>query len=371
MDRIGVGIIGGGVRGWASISHVPALAALPGYELCAVSTSSKESAAQAMSAFGVPAAYDNHDDLVADPGVDLVVVSVKVPHHRKLVGAAIEAGKTVYCEWPLGTDLDDATHITAQADLAGVRTVIGVQARFSPVVRYVRDLVAQGYVGEVLGTTLVGSAGAWGPVATRANAYWFDQANGATTLSVVTMHSWEAVDAVLGDFAAVTADLVRRRDTVALQGEPGSVTVTAPDHVAVSGVLRSGAAASVYYRGGDSRGDNLRWEINGTRGDLVITSRNGNLQVTDLVLAGGRDRATAVAELAVPDEYYADVPRDLVGPAHNVAQLYAQLARDLAEGTSVVPGFAHALRRHRLVDAIEQAAATGVRRLVPGAGVSA
>jgi predicted dehydrogenase len=55
--------------------------------------------------------------------------------------------------------------------------------------------------------------------------------------------------------------------------------VTAPDHVTISGRFANGAIASVFYRGGVSRGNNFRWEINGGERDLVLTSATGNMQV--------------------------------------------------------------------------------------------
>lgn len=357
MATIGVGIIGAGRGGWAATGHVPALEALPDYELRAISTTRRESADAAAREFGVPAAYDNHEELIASPQVDLVVVAVKVAHHHALVSAALDAGKAVYSEWPLGADLDEAADLAARARAAGVRTVIGLQGRFAPAVRHARDLVADGYVGEVLGTTLVGSGVAWGGRTDRAHAYIFDGASGATTLEVPVMHALEALNFVVGDFDEVSAHLVRGRTQVHLADEGITIPVTAPDQVSVTGTLRGGAAASVFYRGAHSRGDNLRWEINGTRGDLVLTAAgvNGNLQVVDLVLEGGRGDDTAVAPIDIPDRYFAGVPRDLTGPAQNVAQVYAALAVDLRDGTRTVPGFEHALERHRLLDAIKRA----------------
>lgn len=361
MKKIGVGIIGASVGGWAAVGHVPALDALEDYELRAVSTSRRESAERAAREFGVPDAFDDHRDLIAHPGVEIVVVAVKVAHHHELVSAALEAGKTVYSEWPLGVDLAEAADLAARAEAAGVRTVIGLQARSAPQIRLARDLIADGYIGEVLGTTLVGSGVAWGPQTDRAHAYTFDAASGATTLTVPGMHALDALEFTLGRFAAVSANLVTGRKEVRVADEGIVIPVTAADQVSVTGTSDSGAAFSVFYRGGFSRGDNLRWEINGTAGDLVLTAPgiNGNIQVADLKLEGGRGGDTGVAEIAVPDRYYGPVPRTLAGPARNVALAYAQLADDLRDGTHVVPGFEHALRQHRLVAAVERAAATG------------
>ncbi|WP_329380604.1 Gfo/Idh/MocA family protein [Streptomyces sp. NBC_01716] len=361
-NAIGVGIVEGSIGGWAALGHVPALRALPGYGLRAVSTSRRESAEAAAKEFGAAAAYDNHVDLIADPGVDLVVVAVRLAHHKEIISAALAAGKMVLSEWPLGVGLAEAEELAARAEQAAVRTAVGLQARFAPQVSYARDLVAQGYVGRVLGTTLVGSGIAWGPTTDRGHAYLYDDANGATTLTVPTVHALEAVHQVLGEFADLQARLVRGRTEVTLAEDGGTLPVTAADQVLITGTLDSGAAASVLYRGGVSRGDNLRWEINGTDGDLVLTSGLGNLQVAPLTLEGGRGDDEKVAELTVPEKYFGGAAAAVTGPAHNVAQLYAQFARDLAEGTRVAPDFAYALTRHRVVDAVENASATGVRQ---------
>jgi len=367
---IGVGIVGGSIGGWAALGHVPALRTLPGYELRAVSTSRRESAEAAAKEFGGAAAYDNHMDLIADPGVDLVVVAVRLMYHKEIISAALTAGKMIFSEWPLGLGLAEAEDLVAQAEQASVRTVVGLQAPFAPQVRYARDLVEQGYVGRVLGTTLVGSGIAWGPTTDRGHAYWYDDANGATTLTVPTLHALEAVHHVLGEFADLQAHLVRGRTEVTLVDDSSTIPVTAADQVLIAGTLDSGAAASVLYRGGVSRGDNLRWEINGTEGDLVLTSDVGNLQVAPLTLEGGRGDDEKVAELTVPEKYLGGAAAGVTGPAHNVARLYQQFARDLSEGTHEAPDFAHALTRHRIIDAVEKASATGVRQRLSGTTTS-
>ena len=129
--RMRVGIIGANPdRGWAAQAHIPALRSLADdFEVTALFTSRRESAEAARKLFRVPAAFDNHQDLVSSPAVDLVAVTVKVPHHLELATAALEAGKAVYCEWPLGNGLNEAETLAALAAGRGVRTVVGLQAR--------------------------------------------------------------------------------------------------------------------------------------------------------------------------------------------------------------------------------------------------
>src|SRR5437867_11960293 len=108
-STLGVGIIGvSPLRGWAATAHIPALRALPGYEIRARSGHSAESAREAGEVFGVSAVFSDPKQLVSQPDIDVIAVTVKVLHHRELVSAALAAGKAVYCEWPLGRDLDDA-----------------------------------------------------------------------------------------------------------------------------------------------------------------------------------------------------------------------------------------------------------------------
>ena len=124
--RLGVGIIGvSPVRGWAAAAHIPALRVLANYEIRAVSAHSAESARAAGRVFGVSEVFTDPEDLVSQSDIDVVAVTVKVPHHRELVSAALAAGKAVYCEWPLGRDLDDARAMAALAAQQGVRTVVG------------------------------------------------------------------------------------------------------------------------------------------------------------------------------------------------------------------------------------------------------
>src|SRR5205085_12217094 len=150
-SKIRVGIVGASAsRGFASIAHIPALRALPQFEIVAVCTSRQETAEMAARHYGVPLAFADPDQLARHPDIDLVTVSVKVPDHYRPVMAAIAAGKHVYSEWPPGRDTDEALEMLRAADRRGIRHVVGLQGQMSPAINYVKDLVADGYVGRVL-----------------------------------------------------------------------------------------------------------------------------------------------------------------------------------------------------------------------------
>jgi predicted dehydrogenase len=361
--RIRVGIIGANPdRGWAAQAHIPALRSLSDdFEITALSTSRRESAEAAGKRFGVPLAFDNHHDLVNTAAVDVVAVTVKVPYHLELATAALDAGKAVYCEWPLGNGLKEAEILAALAKEQGVLAVAGLQARSAPPVAYVRDLIEQGYVGEVLSTTLVGSGMGWGPTVEPYNAYLNEKKNGATMLSIALGHAADALCRCLGEVRELSATMTQRRTTFTIAETGESKPMTADDQVCVSGLLEGGAALSIHYRGGSSRGTNLLWEINGTEGDLQLTATGGQPQIWELEVRGGKGEQSSLELLPVPDDYRWAPPQ---GPSTNVAQAYARFARDYREGTHFCPTFDDAVTRHRMLNAIETAAATGQRQML-------
>jgi predicted dehydrogenase len=130
-SRLKVGIVGlQAGRSWAARAHVPALRALPeSYEIVGIANTSQASAEAAAAATGVSKAFTNVAELLAAPEIDIVKVAVKVSHHFEVVKAAIEAGKHVYCEWPLGNGLAEAEELAKLARVKRVLGVIGTQAR--------------------------------------------------------------------------------------------------------------------------------------------------------------------------------------------------------------------------------------------------
>src|SRR2546426_9445506 len=303
--RIRVGIIGASPdRGWAAQAHIPALRSLrDDFEITALSTTRRESADAAGKLFGVPAAFDNHQELVNSPTVDVVAVTVKVPHHLELATAALEAGKAVYCEWPLGNGLKEAETLAALAKQKGVLAVAGLQARAAPAVGYVRDLVRQGYVGDVLSTTLIGSGMGWGPTVEPYNVYMNDKKNGATLLAIALGHAADALCYCLGEVHELSATMTMRRQSFTIAGTGETRPMNADDQVCVAGLLEGGAALSIHYRGGRSRGPDLLWENNGTEGGLQVSADGGQAQIFELTVRGGKGAQPSLEVLPLPPQY--------------------------------------------------------------------
>lgn len=371
-DPIRVGIIGLSARGgWAARAHAPALVALDGYELTALNASSAASARAAGDKYGVKRVYDDPVALAACEDVDLVAITVRVPQHKELITPAIEAGKMVFTEWPLGNGLAEAEDLAALAANRETITAVGLQARSAPPVRYLRDLIAGGFVGTVLSTSMIASGSSWGPTTSGpGQAYIEDRANGATMVTIPFGHTIDALTMVLGDISDVQARTAIRHP-VTVDTETGARYVrTAADQLIVSGSLESGAVAAIHYRGGMSAGTNFHWEINGTDGDIVVAGANGHLQFGLVQITGARNGDTSLHPLPVPASYNQVPALADTELAYTVAHAYEAFRADLRKGTHEVPDFAHAVRTHRLIAAIETAAATGTQQTLQPAGRS-
>jgi predicted dehydrogenase len=363
-SKIRVGIVGASAtRGFASIAHIPALRALPQFEIAAVCTARQESAEAASRHYGVPLAFSDSIQLAQHPDIDLVTVSVKVPDHYRPVMAAIEAGKHVYCEWPLGRDTGEALRMLDAAERRGIRHAVGLQGQMLPAINYARDLVADGYVGRVLTATMIGCAPNWG--ATIDRAYQADRANGANLLTITGGHQIDALCHCLGEFRELTAFAVSQRDRIPLEATGEMVAKTSPDQLVVNGIVGDGAVVSFQIRGGMARGTEFLFEIHGDKGDLALTATSrASMQRQELKLQGAQGEVKELADLPVPAKYRWVPDGVPPGSPYNVAQLYAHLAECIREGKPASPGFAAAVTRHRLLDTIAQASETGRKQSI-------
>ena len=302
-SKIRVGIVGANPsRGFASIAHIPALKALPDFEICAVCTTRQESADAAAKHFGVPLAFADAHKLAQHPDIDLVTVCVKVPDHYLPVMAAIEAGKHVYCEWPLGRDTDEAGRMLAAAERKGICHAVGLQGQMSPSINYAKDLIANGYVGRVLSATMIACAPNWG--ATIDRAYQADRANGANLLTITGGHTIDALCYCLGEFHELAAFVVSQRDRIALEATGEMTPKTSPDQLVVNGIIGDEAAVSFQVRGGMRRGTEFLFEIHGEEGDLQLTATSrASMQRQELKLKGARGESSSLEDLPIPGKY--------------------------------------------------------------------
>ena len=354
MGIVGATVTQGG-SGWGANAHVPALKALPDYELQAVCTAHEETAKASAAAFGAARGFHRFSDMVAHPEVDLIVVCVRVPGHRELVMAGLQAGKAVFCEWPLGATLAEAQEMAGLAGQRSLKTIVGLQARSDPAILYARDLIQQGYIGEVLTANL--NTVAQAQLQRGPGRIWQGvRANGANTLTIAGGHAIDALCAVLGEFAELSARVATRiPEWRTLEGKP--YPVDSPDSINIAGRMVSGAEVSINVAAVPSNPSGNRLEIYGREGALVIRA-NGALSLGPNQMHAGQGKEP-MAPMAVPAKYRFVPEGTPAGQPYNVAQAYARAADALRGGRSFDVDFNLAVQRHKLIDAIERSSATG------------
>ena len=362
-DKIRLGFVGANINsGWSTQSHYPALLASPDVELTAVCTSRPESAEEARKAFGAKLAFHDFREMVVSPEIDAVAVVVRVPLHYEPTKAAIEAGKHVFTEWPLGRTTAEAEELAALAKAKGLQTAVGLQSRVSPAVLYVKELIDDGYVGEVLSCHVTTMRD--GALERHSSRNWnLDISQGANTLTIANGHVIDALRFVLGDFKRVACMVTTQVQKMYETDTQKYIDVTSPDNVRVSGQLVRGAAATVSVGAVPWAGSGFRMEIYGREGTLITTGSVSS-QRGEMLRVQSAKGSNELKDLALPERYFY-VPEDFPrGDPFNVGQLYTLFAEAIRTGENRLPTFDTAVELHRFIDTIKKASDTGQEQAV-------
>ena len=154
-DRIQVGIIGPGVRGMQltrqCIEYGSKYNARVG-AVCDTWTKHLQAAAKLVAeSYGAePKTYGHFEDMLANEEIDAVMIATPDHTHAKMMKSALEAGKHVYVEKPMGNVLSEVNEAMAAAERADRVIQVGTQRRSFPRYRSAADIVREGRIGEVV-----------------------------------------------------------------------------------------------------------------------------------------------------------------------------------------------------------------------------
>jgi predicted dehydrogenase len=354
IEELGVGVVGADTKAsWAKVSHVPAINSVPGLKLAAVATRNEHSAREAAQAFGAERWFADPFAMIRDGRIDIVTITVKVPAHRELVLAALDAGKAVYCEAPLGRTVAETEEMASA--VGSLHTAIGLQGRLNPAVRRAAQLISSGAIGRPLDARIVCTTIGFGPEGSSRLDYLNKTSSGANLLTITAGHTLDVAEAVLGPIIEVDARTEIRWPTVTLTDVGEDSVRETPDHVDVSGKTSFGTVFTVDIDGGVAPEDaGFSFEIRGSEGRLRLTGGHPyGFQAGDLEL-------TSNVPFVMPEK--PAVSGGFLGAAINIGEVYVHLVRDLHVGTYSTRGFAHALHNARLIDAVRRAAERGERQ---------
>ncbi|MGG0486301.1 Gfo/Idh/MocA family oxidoreductase [Priestia aryabhattai] len=359
---IKVGIIGGSLNNqWASKTHIPVLKESPFYRITAIGTSKVETAKESARALDAPHSFTDYKRLAQSKDVDLVVVSVKVPFHYEASIAAIEEKKHIYCEWPLGVDTKQAIELAKLADEADIHHAIGLQARQSPEVNYVKQAINQGGIGRIISCTMQVATQGKGGITDKASSYILKRENGANLLTINGGHSLDVLCYILGDFKELSSIMNTHYTEALIQGTEVTVPKDTADQILIQGTLNGNISASVHIQGGVYPAFQL--EIRGEKGVFRLTqnSSSGHIQFGNLKLEKVKYPTYLLStESVYVEEINVSSAKDN-HPKDYVERAYQVLAKDIFEHKSQIPNFHDAVKLHQLLDAVRISAETGER----------
>lgn len=153
-QSLGVGLIGTGFMGKChalAFRVAPAVfSELPRLDLAVLADADADHAGHCATTFGFARATGDWRDLIEDPAVNIVAITAPNFLHREMAEAAIAAGKHVYCEKPLALDAVGAGVMTAAAEAADVKTLVGYNYLHNPAIRLAGEIIESGEIGEVV-----------------------------------------------------------------------------------------------------------------------------------------------------------------------------------------------------------------------------
>lgn len=348
-------VVGAAPYGFGARAHIPGALAAEGVELLAVCTSRDETAREAARRWGAPRWYGGIDRLLEDGEVDLVTVAVKPRSHHPLARAALEAGKMVYCEWPLALDSEEAADLASLAEARSLPTGVGLQGRWAPVLRCMRELVAEGFTGAPLSFDAVQKLPRFEVASDRSWLARETEASGA--LFVAAAHVVDAVRFVLSEpeaAAGVRATLLAD-DRFSDTGAP--FRWEASDTVNCLLRLQGGEIGTLSVSNITDPPAGFMLRVAGDEGVLVARAP-GYYQFTPLTLAGGR-RGEPLERIDPPPRFGCGAGLDEGDAGANVGRALSAFAAAAADGVRFEPDFRQGLELHRVIDAVIESSDSG------------
>jgi predicted dehydrogenase len=200
-EKIGVGLIG---TGFARSAQAPAFSVCEGAELVAVCSGRLENAQRAAAEFDIKHVCENYEQLLALEDVSLVVISAPPHLHHPITLAALEAGKHVICEKPMAMNVGEAREMTAAAESHSSQlSIIDHELRFNPTWRRLKELVDDGFLGDLHHINITIASG-FRHSAQRPWNWWSQKSAGGGLLGALGSHAIDAVRWLFGEIEAVS-----------------------------------------------------------------------------------------------------------------------------------------------------------------------
>lgn len=248
-----IGIIGCGKI--AQVRHIPELADNPDARIVGYYNPTQSRAEQMAKQYGGKV-YPTLTDLLADPEIEAVVMSLANQAHAEVTIQALQAGKDVLCEKPMATTIEECEAMVAAAEKAGKVLMIAQNQRLAKAHEKARQLIADGAIGKVL--TFRTTFGHGGPETWSINpgkgTWFFNKEKAAMgAMADLGIHKTDLIQYLLGEqVVKVSAEIT----TLDKTGENGELIEVDDNAICIytmeSGIIGTMTASWTYYGAEDN-----------------------------------------------------------------------------------------------------------------------
>ena len=289
-DTIRIGFIGAGDN--TRSRHIPGFQAIDGVELVSVCNRSRESSQRVADQFGIPLVYDNWVDLVEDDNTDAICIGTWPYMHCTMTLAGLENGKHVLTEARMAMNAAEArAMLEASMMEPDLVTQIVPSPHTLPVDSTIKELIADGYLGELLSVDMTSLSGF---IDYDAPLHWRHDRDlsGFNTMGMGI--SYESLLRWVGPAAGVMA--ITKVNVKSRRDESGQARfITVPDHVEIICEMASGPVAHIRISMVTGLPPQDEVWLFGTEGTLMLDSASTTLY-------GGRRGDDELSKIDIPLE---------------------------------------------------------------------
>ena len=290
-ETIRIGIVGAGAN--TRRHHIPNFQSLPDVEIVSVCNRSRESSERVAEEFNIPEVYDDWEELVEADDTDAICIGTWPYMHCPVTLGALDEGKHVLTEARMAMNAEEA-HEMLSASLSSPLLVTQIvpapmTLKFD---RTILDLIAGGFLGEILAVDLLGNGGEF--IDWDSPMHW-RQDRDLSGFNILNMGIWyETLMRWIGPAVKVqamsTVNVRQRRDDNGwLKG------VTVPDHVEALCRMACGAQARLRFSAVTGHGPPSQVWLYGSEGTLQLDMGEGRLM-------GGRRTDEMLREIVIEPE---------------------------------------------------------------------
>ncbi|MFC3172704.1 Gfo/Idh/MocA family protein [Novosphingobium bradum] len=358
--KLRVGIIS---ANWGAIAHLPAWRTLDNVEVTAICTSRQETAEAAATQFQVERPFWSVEAMCADPDIDVIDVGTSPLQREGMVATALKHGKHVMNQVPFAASLEGARRLVQLQHAAGVRGGAATSMVGLPHVAMMQELIADGYVGDVLQVQASWQMGFFLEIFPGFSYTWFGQAGNGTS---VTRNQGSHVLGLLRHLFGPITSVVGRMETQLRQWtlpDGGTMDVETDDTLQSMLAFQSGAMGTfaTSWTAADNPGFAL--EVLGSKGRLRLDALRYP-SVDSARLRGAKSVMAMephLADIAVPERFFTidgkvvgNHEMDLYngGQRVSLARLFSGFAHGIIDGTDYPVTFDRALEIHGIVEAL-------------------